>query len=41
MEHEGVGDTNCNWYTWNDPQRLAKGTGGVRNWITSLDKHLN
>ena len=19
MEHEGNGDTNCNWCTWNDP----------------------
>ena len=25
MEHEGDGDTNCNWCTWNDLQRLGKG----------------
>ena len=22
MEHEGDRGTNCNWCTWNDPQRL-------------------
>ena len=21
MEHEGDGDTNCNWYTWNNPPK--------------------
>ena len=25
MEHEGGGDTNCSWCTWNDPQRSLKG----------------
>ena len=24
MEHEGDGDTSCNWRTWNDPQKLSK-----------------
>ena len=24
MEHEGDGDTNCNWCTWNNPQVLVK-----------------
>ena len=27
--HEGDGDANCNWHTWNSPQRLCKGTGRV------------
>ena len=26
MEHKGDGDTNRNWCTWNDPQRLGKRT---------------
>ena len=30
MEHEGNGDTNCNWCTWNNPQRLGKGTVRLR-----------
>ena len=34
MEHESDGDTNCNWYTWNDSQRLGKRTGRVGNWRT-------
>ena len=25
MEHEGDGDTTCNWCTSNKPQRLGKG----------------
>ena len=25
MAYEGDGDTNCNWYAWNDPQKLDKG----------------
>ena len=24
MEHEGDSDTNCNWCTWNNPQRTDK-----------------
>ena len=36
MEHEGGGDTNFNWCTWNDPQRLR----GVGNRRMSGD-HLN
>ena len=31
MEHESDGDTNCNWRTWNDSQRLGKETEGVGN----------
>ena len=29
MEHEGDGDTNSNWYTWNDPKRLGQEAEGV------------
>ena len=31
MEHQTDSDNNCNWCTWNDPQRLGKEAGGVRN----------
>ena len=31
VEHEGDGDTNCNWCTWNDPQRLRRNTGRIGN----------
>ena len=26
IEPEGDGDTNCDWCTWNNPQRIGKGT---------------
>ena len=30
MEHEGNGDTNCNWCALNNPaQRIVKGTGKI------------
>ena len=35
MEHEGDGDTNCSWCTWNDPQRIGKGTRRLKNQRTS------
>ena len=35
MEHEGDGDTSCDWYTWNDTQKLIKAGGGFRNQTTS------
>ena len=35
LEHESDGDTNCNWCTWNDCQRLGKGAGRVGNRMTS------
>ena len=35
MEHESDGDTNCNWCSWNDLQRLGKVTGRVGNERTS------
>ena len=31
MEHEGDGNTNCNWCTWNNPQRISKGSGRFGN----------
>ena len=31
MEHEGYGDTTCNWCTWNDSQRLSKRARGIEN----------
>ena len=37
MTYEGEGDTNCNWCAQNDPQKLGKGAGGVRNLRTCLD----
>ena len=37
MEYEGDGQTNCNGCTWNDPQRIDKGTGKLRNERTSRD----
>ena len=35
MEHEGGGDTNCNWCARNNPQMLGKGIGRLRNQTTS------
>ena len=29
MEHEGDGDTNISWCTWNGLQMLGKETGGI------------
>ena len=37
MEHKANGDTNCDWCTWNDPQRLGKRAGGVGNRRTRGD----
>ena len=31
MEHDSDGDTSCNWCTWNNPQRIDKGTGRLGN----------
>ena len=33
MEHEGDGNTNCNCCTWNNPQRLGKGTEKLRGQV--------
>ena len=35
FEHEGDSITSCNLLTWNDPQRLGLGAGGVGNRRTS------
>ena len=37
MEHQGDGDINCNWCTWNNPQRIDKGTGRLGKKRTSGD----
>ena len=37
MEHEGDGDTSCNWCTWNNLQKIDKGIGRFRNKRTSKD----
>ena len=37
MEHEGDGDTNYNWSTWNDPKNLGKGSGELRKGKMSRD----
>ena len=29
VEHEGDGDTNCSWCTWNNPQMLCKKLGRI------------
>ena len=39
-EHESNDDTNCNWCTWNDLQRVGTGTGKVGNQRMDRD-HLN
>ena len=37
MELEGDGDTNCNWCTWNNLQRICTGTGRLGNKRTNRD----
>ena len=37
MEHNGDGDTNSNWCTWNGSQILSKKTRRVGNLRTSGD----
>ena len=37
MEHDGDVDTNYNWCTWNNPQRIGKGTAKLGNKMTSWD----
>ena len=31
VEHEGDGETSCNWCTWNGPQGFEKEMGGSGN----------
>ena len=38
MDHEGYGDTNCNWFAQNNSQRSGKGR--LRNQRTNRD-HLD
>ena len=35
MEHEGDSDTNNNWCPGNNPQKIGKGSGRLRNQRTS------
>ena len=37
MEREGDGDTNCNWITWNEPQKLGKKSGRLGDKTTGGD----
>ena len=37
VEYESDGDTNCNWYAWNSPQRLGKRAWRGGNWRTYKD----
>ena len=37
VEHEGDSDTNCVWFTCDNPQRIGKGIGRIRNQGTSID----
>ena len=37
MEHEGDSDTNCNWSSRNNHQRVGTKAGGLRNQRTSRD----
>ena len=41
MEHEGGGNTNCNWGTWNDPKCILKGAREDENPRTSQDHSNN
>ena len=40
MEYEADSDSNRDKCTLDDPQKIGKGVGGVRNWKTSRD-HTN
>ena len=37
VEHEGDGDTKCNWCSWNGPQKLGDYFGRVGNQGTNRD----
>ena len=41
MEHEDDSNTNCNWCSWSNPQRIGKGTGRLGNKRTSGDHSDN
>ena len=40
MEHESNTNLSCNWYAWNDPQRLGKKSERFGNRKTNQD-HSN
>ena len=41
MKYEGDSDANCRWCTWNDPQRIGKGTRKLPIQRTSRDHSNN
>ena len=41
MKKEVACYTDNNWCTWNNPQRIDKGNGGLRNQKTSRDQPDN
>ena len=41
MEHKSDGDTNSNWCTWYNPERIDNETGGLGNKRTSGDHPNN
>ena len=38
MEHEDDSNTNCNWRSWNGPQRLEMESGRVRRAVPAYMK---
>ena len=40
VEHEGNGDTSCNWYSCYSHERIGERTGGLRNKRT-IENHPN
>ena len=40
MEHEADGDTDCDWWTWNNYQRIGKGTRRLGNETTRVDLQI-
>ena len=41
MEHAGDGDSNCDWYTWYNPQKIGKETGRLGNKRMNIDHQDN
>ena len=41
MEHEGDGDTDCNWCAWNNSKSIDKGIGRLENKGVSGDNSVN
>ena len=40
MKHKDDDDTNCNWYTQNNSQKIGKGTGRFRSQRRSGDYNI-